>query len=125
MTIQPVAVLAAVVAGAALGALWYSKALFLPAWTAAAGRPPSQNPAVYGVALLAGLAGAGMLSAVLGAHPPLGTALAAGLTAGIGVAALSLGLNYAFAERGWALWGIDAGFHVLRFAVYAVVLALL
>lgn len=118
------AVVAAVVASAVLGALWYSPLLFLRPWVRAAGREPVQTPAVYAVTLLAALAGAVALAVWVGPEPPLDLALHNGLTAGICVAAASLGLNYAFAARGLTLWLIDAGFHVARFLVFALVLGL-
>ncbi|MDB5350222.1 MAG: hypothetical protein JWN86_1469 [Planctomycetota bacterium] len=118
------AVLAAILASGALGALWYSPVLFLRPWVRAAGREPKQDPMVYAVTLVSAVLAAVGFAVWLGPHPSLGSALSHGLLAGICFAASSLGLNYAFANRGLVLWLIDGGFHVARFVLIGLVLGL-
>ena len=122
--INLLAVLGAVVSSGALGALWYSPALFLRPWVRAAGREPDQSPGVYAVTLLSAVLAALAFAFWLGPRPSLTPALLQGLGAGTCFAAASLGLNYAFAGRGLVLWLIDGGFHVARFAVFGLVLGL-
>lgn len=118
------AVLVAVVAGAALGALWYSKLLFLRPWIRAAGREPSQSPIVYAVALSSALLAASAFYVWLGPAPDLKSALLHGLVVGLCFAAASLAINYAFANRGLTLWLIDGGFHIARFVIFGLVFGL-
>jgi hypothetical protein len=118
------AVLVAVIASAILGALWYSPVLFLRPWVRAAGREPQQTPAVYAVTLLSAVLGAVAFAVLVGPRPSLILALHHGLVVGTCIAAASLGLNYAFAGRGFTLWLIDGGFHIARFVVFGLVLGL-
>jgi len=118
------ALLAAIVSSGLLGALWYSPVFFLRPWIRAAGREPEQSPVVYAVTFLAAIVSAGAFAFWLGPRPPLESALLHGLAAGACFAAASLGLNYAFADRGLALWLIDGGFHVARFVLFGLVLGL-
>ena len=122
--INVLAVLVAVLASAALGALWYSPALFLKPWVRAAGREPRQSPAVYAATFLSALVAAFAFAWWLGPEPPLEAAIVRGLIAGACFVAASLGLNYAFADRGLTLWLIDSGFHIVRFLIFGVVLGL-
>jgi Protein of unknown function (DUF1761) len=122
--INLLAVLVAVIASAALGALWYSPALFLKPWVRAAGREPRQSPAVYAATLGSALLAAGGFAYWLGPEPSLASGLVHGLIAGVCFAAASLGLNYAFAGRGLTLWLIDSGFHIARFVLFGLVLGL-
>jgi hypothetical protein len=118
------AVLAAILSSGVLGALWYSPVLFLRAWIRAAGRAPQQGPLVYAMTFLSALVAAGAFALWLGPRPDLGSALLQGLVVGTCFVALSLGLNYAFANRGHVLWLIDGGFHVARFVLFGLVLGL-
>jgi hypothetical protein len=118
------ALLAAIVFSGLLGAVWYSPILFLRPWIRAAGREPEQSPVVYVVTVLAAIVSAGAFAFWLGPEPPLEAALLQGVAAGACFAAASLGLNYAFANRGLALWLIDGGFHVARFVLFGLVLGL-
>jgi hypothetical protein len=84
-----------------------------------------QTPIVYLVTLLAAAAGAIALAWWLGTSPGLRNGALGGFVAGLAIAGGSLGLNYAFAGRGLSLWLIDAGFHVLRFTVFGVIIGLM
>lgn len=118
------AVAVAALAGFLLGGLWYSPVLFVRPWIAASGRQPQMAPAVFGVYLLFALLAASAFALWLGPRPALNTAILHGLSVGVCFAAGSLGINYAAANRGLTLWLIDGGFHVARFVVFGLVLAL-
>lgn len=115
-------VLAATVANMIVGAIWYSNALFLPAWRRATGREPTKAPVAYVVSALAALMGAIVVAYIAGPDPTLSQSLTIGGMLGVLVALLSLAVNYSFAERGGGLLAIDGGFHVIRFLVIALVL---
>ena len=125
MPFNPLAVLLAVIASCALGALWYSPALFRRQWIRAARRKPRQNPLVYTLTILSATLSATVFALWLGPRPTLGSALLHGVCAGMAFSAASVGVNYAFAGRGIILWLIDDGFHVARFTLFGLVLGLL
>ena len=121
------AVLAAAVSAFVLGGLWYGP-LFKAAWCRDAGIDP-QRPAghpgrVFGTAFVAALLAAFVFAWVLGPRPALPHALHAGFMVGAAYVATSFGINYAFAGRSLKLWLIDAGYHVLQFVLYGLVLGL-
>ena len=60
----------------------------------------------------------------VGPAPELEYAARHGVLAGLGIAAMSFGINYAFAGRSFKLWLIDGGYHTLQFAVYGMILGL-
>jgi hypothetical protein len=60
---------------------------------------------------------------LLGANATLGSGIALGLKVGALFVAASLWVNYTFANRGMTLWLIDAGFHVVRFVLFGIILA--
>jgi hypothetical protein len=119
------AVLVAIIASAALGALWYSPLLFLRPWTRAAGRDPVQSPAVYAVTFLTAVAAALAFGWWAGPDPDPAEAILDGFVAGVFFAASAVGLHYAFAGRPLTLWLIDGGFQVARFVLLGVVFSLL
>ena len=119
------AVLVAAVGSFALGAIWYSPVLFLPAWAREARvEKPSGSPAVYVVLFLLSLLAAAAFAWLIGPRPPLGFALANGLAVGICFVATSFWVNYTFANRGTTLWAIDAGYHIARFLLFGLILGL-
>jgi hypothetical protein len=79
---------------------------------------------VFGTAFVFSLIAAICFAVLLGPKPPLGKALEFGLLAGAGIAATSFGINYQFANRGWTLWLIDAGYHTVQFLLFALILGL-
>ena len=129
MFMQPnwLAVVAAAVSAFVIGGLWYGP-LFKHAWCREAGidlhgnkRHPAQ---VFGVAFVAALAGAAAFAWWIGPAPELEYAVRRGVLAGLGIAATSFGINYAFAGRSLKLWLIDGGYHTLQFAVYGMILGI-
>lgn len=111
----------------ATGALWYSPVLFMYSWCREAGVDPQQtisNPGrVYSTTFILTLISVLAFTVLLGPSPDLDKAVLAALLAGFGLTATSMGINYQFAGRSQKLWLIDAGFHISRFVVIALVLA--
>jgi hypothetical protein len=138
MFMQPnwLAVVAAAVSAFVIGGLWYGP-LFKNAWCREAGidlhaagdgdgaGPKQRHPAkVFGTAFVAALAGAAAFAWWIGPAPELEYAVRRGVLAGLGIAATSFGINYAFAGRSLKLWLIDGGYHTLQFAVYGMILGI-
>lgn len=125
MQLNWLAVLAAAVSAFVLGGIWYGP-LFLRAWSREAGIDMHAKPAhparVFGTAFVAALAAAVAFAWWLGPAPGLEHAVRHGLLAGLGIAATSFGINYAFAGRSFKLWLIDGGYHTLQFALYGIIL---
>ncbi|MEP7271725.1 MAG: DUF1761 domain-containing protein [Acidobacteriota bacterium] len=123
------AVLLAAVSSFLLGGVWYSRALFGRAWHAENGtveQKGDHHPAkVFGVSFAFALIAAVIFAYWLGPRPPLSIAVRAGLIAGFGFAATSLGINYQFAQRTLKLWMIDGGYHTAQFLLYGLILGLL
>jgi Protein of unknown function (DUF1761) len=123
------AVLAAALSSFLLGGLWYSPVLFGNVWNRHAGSDPKKaggrHPAiVFGTAFVLALVAAAVFAMVLGKDPPLQAAVKLGVVVGAGFVATSFGINYAFASRTLVLWLIDAGYHVLQFTLFGVILGL-
>ena len=131
MSINVLAVIAAALGSFMVGGPWYSDALFKKAWTRAAGNSAQmptgaqKHPAyVFGVSFLFSLVAAFVFAVWIGPNPPLGYAVSRGLMAGAGLVATSFGVNYLFSSRSMVLWAIDAGYHVVQFAVFGLILGL-
>jgi Protein of unknown function (DUF1761) len=119
------AVLVAAIVSFALGALWYSPALFLKTWAREARmEKPGGSPVTYAVLFVLGLVAAGAFSWLIGPRPALGIALSKGLLVGICFVATSFYVNYSVAHRGMILWAVDAGYHVTRFVLFGLILGL-
>jgi hypothetical protein len=120
------AVLVAAVSSFVLGGLWYSPALFGRKWNRDAGMEGKQggHPArVFGIAFVFALIAAAAFATLLGADPEPARAIHYALVVGIGFVATSFGINYQFANRSFAMWAIDAGYHLAQFLLFALVLA--
>ena len=125
-----VAVFAAAVACFALGALWYSNALFGKAWQREAGLTDAQlasgNKArIFGLTFVLALLAAWNFAKFLGPRPSLVFGTAVGFSAGLLWVAGSLGINYLFERKSLKLFLINGGYHTLQFTVIGLVLALL
>jgi hypothetical protein len=130
MTIGTVlAVLVAAASSFALGGLWYSKALFLGPWQRAAGiagqAEMKHAPSVFAISFGFCLVAAAAFAWWIGPNPPLGDAVLKGLIVGVCFVAATFGINYQFAGRSMTLWLIDAGYHVVQFLLFGLVLGLL
>jgi hypothetical protein len=119
------AVLVAIVASAALGALWYSPLMFLKAWTRARKREPVQNRSVYTITLVSAVGVALAFGWWAGPEPSVEEAVLDGLVVGMFFTGTTLGMHYAFAGRSVRLWLIDGGFEIARFVLIGLVFGLL
>ena len=121
------AIIVAAVSAFLLGGLWYGP-LFKQAWCREAGVDPNGthgHPArIFGGAFVLSLIAAAVFAYVLGPNPELGRAVVMGAGIGLAWVASSFGINYLFAGRSLKLWLIDAGYHVLQFSLYGLVLGL-
>ncbi len=121
------AIVLAAASAFALGGLWYGP-LFKQAWCREAGIDPTATPQhptrVFAIAFIASLFAATAFAWFLGPQPALWTALHTGIWIGLAWVATSFAINYTFAQRSLKLWLIDAGYHVLQFALYGLILGL-
>ncbi|WP_343519197.1 DUF1761 domain-containing protein [Sphingomonas sp.] len=125
------AVLAAAVAGFAVGALWYGP-LFGRAWMAERGitredAAKANMPLVFGMAFALNLIASFVLDHVLGTYgaPDLGLSVMIAGGIALGFIVTSIGVNYLFSRMSMRLFLIDAGYWVVVYCVMGVVLQLL
>jgi hypothetical protein len=121
------AAIAAAASAFVLGGIWYGP-LFKRAWCREAGIDPDSAPShparIFAIAILCSLVAAFMFAWFIGPQPSLVKAVHAGFMIGLAWVGMSFGINYAFAQRSFKLWLIDAGYHVLQFTLYGLVLGL-
>jgi len=122
------AVVAAALSAFLLGGIWYGP-LFKHAWCREAGMDPDAAPKshpakTFGIAIFLSLVTAAAFAMFLPPKPDLVVAVRAGALIGALYVATSFGINYAFAQRSFKLWAIDAGYHTLQFALYGLILGL-
>jgi len=125
-----IAVVVATLAGFALGALWYSPALFGKAWQREAGLTDEQlaqgsKVRIFGTTLVLAFLAAWNFANFLGPRPPVVFGTLVGASAGLLWVASSLGINYLFERKSLRLFAINGGFHTVQFAVIGLVLSLL
>jgi hypothetical protein len=134
------AALVAGIAGFFTGGLWYSKKVFGTVWGRANGyfdetgalrpevraRAGAKHPArAFAIAIPFSVVAALVFARVLGPAPELGFAFERALLVSAGFVATSFGVNYQFCiDRSLVSWAVDSGYHVLQFAVFALVLGL-
>jgi hypothetical protein len=125
------AIVAAAVAAWAIGALWYSPALFARAWVAAHRYTPEDLERLkkgagraYAVSFLCYLlmaAALGILASYMALSRPH-----QGLQLGLlvwGGFALPLGLSaHVFSDKRWSAWVIDAGYQLVYLVVMSLIL---
>jgi hypothetical protein len=121
------AVVVATVLAFALGALWYSKALFGTAWMQEIGLTEeainNANMArTFGLTFVLQLLSAAALSALLGDDSGWLDGLHTGLWVGVFWVATAYGVTYLFEQRPLRLWLINAGYYVVWFAITGVVI---
>ena len=118
------AVEACVLSSFLLGGLWYNK-LFLKFYSAECKQNQPSHPAkVFLTAFILWMITAFAFANFLGHAPELWTAINTGLLIGICFVTTSFGVNYAFAGRRLVIFLIDAGYYILQFALYGVILGL-
>ena len=130
MEVNYLAVVAAAVSAFVLGGLWYSPLLVARPWMRLSGQSEetlkSGSPAmVFGGAFLLSLIAAFVFAMFLGPRPGVQFATGAGLAAGLGWVAASLGILYLFERRPVGLWLINGGYVTLQFTLYGLVLGLM
>lgn len=130
---QGVNLIAAVVAAAVslfvLGGIWYSPKVFGGIWKREAGvmnadSKKTHGPKVFIFSFILSLISAIIFALYLGAGPSLAYAVTSGLVVGVCWVATSFGINYSFAGRSWKMLLIDAGYHILQFVIYGIILGL-
>lgn len=130
MNISWLAVFAAAVAAFAIGAIWYSPALFAKAWQREAGLSDAaladgRQGVVFGGAFALLVVASAVFAAFLGPDPSLQLGFGAGLAAGLAWVAAGVGVLYLFERRSLRLALIDGGYLTLAFTAIGVVIALL
>ena len=114
-------------AHAAVGALWYSKLLFIDRWMAALGKSMDQMSGNPAVSIAGSVAGSVVTTAILaviyqwgGGDGPV-DGLAVGLLIGVGVVCVE-GLNRPLFEgSSWALFSINTGSTAVGFGLAGLV----
>jgi hypothetical protein len=129
LQINYLAVVAAALACFLIGGLWYSPVLFGKAWMRANGftdddMKRGSMPVIFGVAFLFSLLMAANLAAFIGPDATLQFALAASIAAGLGWAALGLGVVALFERRSWSYIAINGGYLTVAFAAMGLILGL-
>lgn len=130
--INYLAVIAAAASAFFFGGLWYSPKVFGAIWGRAAGytvpsddtKKQKHGPIVFTISFLLSLVAAYVFAIYLGEDPELGTATKHGFLIGLGFVATSFGINYLFARRSMKLLLIDAGYHIVQFTLYGLILGL-
>ena len=128
MQINWLAVVAAALANFVIGGLWYSPALFGKAWMKANGFSEDDlkkgSPAmIFGVSFVFCLLMSANLAAFTGdPSVTLGFVVFAAIAAGLGWAALGLGVVALFERRPWSYIFINGGYLTVSFAVMGLIL---
>lgn len=129
-TVNWLAVVAAAISMFVIGGLWYSPLLFEKHWQRAAGlsdedRARGNRVLIFGLAFVFSLLMAANLAFfVSGPETTLGFAVAAAVAAGLGWAALGLGIVALFERRPPAYFFINGGYLTVAFAVMGLILGL-
>lgn len=126
--INILAVIACTVSSFALGGLWYSPIMFLKSWTKESGQvinTQAKHPSVvFIVSILLAFISSLAFAFWLGPNPVLSYSLAQSLIVGVCFVAASFGINYQFANKSTKLLLIDAGYHIIQFLLYGLILGL-
>lgn len=118
------AVAACVLSSFVLGGIWYNK-LFLKYYGEECKQQKKSHPGlVFLTAFILWIISAFAFAILIGPAPLLDYAIAMGLLTGVCFVATSFGVNYAFAGKRLAIFLIDAGYHILQFVLYGVILGL-
>ncbi len=112
-----------------LGGIWYGP-LFKNVWCREAGIDPNGKPdkhpaQVFTVAIACAFLAALMFSVMMPSSATAVDGLGLGFVVGLFFVAMSFGVNYAFAGRSLKLWMIDAGYHIIQFILYGVIIGAL
>jgi hypothetical protein len=129
MQINYLAVVAAALSAFVLGGLWYSPLLFSKPWQRLVGLSDDQlknaNKAkIFGGAFVLTLIASFVFAMFLGPAPAVSFATGAGFSAGLCWVAASLGVNYLFEHKPFALFAINGGYFTLEFTLIGLILGL-
>ena len=122
-----IAVFVATGAAFALGAVWYGPLLFGTRWQALVGLTDEsiQNAnmgAIYGGAFVLQAIAVIVLSLLIGPEATMGEGALTGLGVGAAWGATALGVTYLFSQKPFALYLIDAGYHVAYYTIAGMVI---
>ncbi len=127
------AVLAAAIASFVIGFFWYSPMLFSKAWQREAKLTDEDIsggnlPLIFGSTFVAAAIGVILFAAVvrgtLGPEPAVGDTVLLGLVIGAGWVGTTFATGYLFERRSFTLWLINAGYNVVLFLVYGLIIGL-
>lgn len=124
------AVIAAALSMFVIGGVWYSPVLFDKAWRRAANLSDEDvargnPPVIFGLAfVLCLIMAANLAFFIAGPETTLGFAIGAALAAGLGWAALSVGVLTLFERRPLSYALINGGYLTIGFAVMGLILGL-
>lgn len=111
-----------------IGGLWYSKLLFGKRWCRYAGIDMDKSqghPArIFGISFIFSLLAAYGFVFLFGQPDSLHGSIHNGLVVGFFFVMTSFGINYQFANRPLPMLLIDAGYHLLQFACYGLIVGL-
>jgi len=128
MSFNYLAILVAALSTFALGACWYSPAVFGRVWMRESGFTAKTLKAKGGVARIMGtsfvleVVMAFNLAAFLGAKSTLAFGAFAGAAAGFGWVAMAYGVTYLFEHRSLRIFFINAGYHGVALTVMGAIL---
>lgn len=113
-----------------IGGLWYAPAFLGKVWARAGGfdlDAMAQGNKVqrFGLSFLLAVIMAGALAGFVPPGSGPGAGALAGLLAGVGWVAPAFGMTYTFEQRSFALWAVDAGYHVVSLVVMGLILGLM
>jgi hypothetical protein len=112
------------------GALWYSSALFLKPWAREMGMdltapPPRKHGGLMIVlGMIVSLVMAAIFALLIGADPALEEAVLAALGCAAGLIGGAFAIQYLFEGRSLRFWAINAGYHLVQFLLFALILSL-
>ncbi|MDP4199527.1 MAG: DUF1761 domain-containing protein [Bacteroidota bacterium] len=114
-----------------IGGIWYSQSVFGGIWGRESGLisrldKKNRNPAfTFGLSYALAFIAATVVARLVGPNPGVEHAIRRAAALGFGVAATSFGINYIFGNRSFKLWLVDAGYHIVQFAMIGAVLGLM
>ena len=125
-TVNWLAVLVATLSAFAVGFLWYGPVLG-KAWMRASGMTEEKSrsgnmPLVFGLAFLLQLVATTVLAMYIAAEATVLFGLLFGAAVALFLVAPAIGILYLFEQRPLAHWLVNAGFHVVAFAVIGAIL---
>ncbi len=123
--INLLAVAVCVLSSFLLGGLWYNK-LFIKFYGEDCKDKQKSHPGlVFLSAFVLWIISAFAFTFFLGKSPELWSAIRLGLLTGVCFVATSFGVNYAFSGKKLSIFFIDAGYHIVQFVLYGVILGLI